>query len=137
MKNIEHYFNWHYIILVFFMLLCIFALIESSVGYLFVMVPLMVPVGLVQIITAIGYTLEDSLPEYFQSDWRTYWIITVFYFLILMLIYQSDVTKEIYQIWLFGMPWFIVCYQFNLVSRIYKWRLSNQGDLQHQLHSKS
>lgn len=123
MKNTKGYFNWHYIVLALFLLLCVFALIEGSIGYLMLMVPMMVPVALVQIVTAIDYTLSDKLPEHFQSDWRTYWIMMTLYFVILLLLFQSAGLKEVYVVWLYGIPWFIVIYQVSLVSRIYKWKL--------------
>jgi len=128
MKNKKAYLNWHYVVLTLFLMLCFMALIENSSSYLLPMIPVMIPVGLVQLITGIDYSLKDSLPEYFQSDWGTYWIMTACYFVILMLLYQSVVTNHIYELWLLGPPWLIAFYQFNLVSRIYKWESSKADE---------
>lgn len=123
MKNTIRYFNWHYIVLTLFLILLLFILIESNSEYLMLMVPIMIPVGLVQIVTAIDYTLSTSLPEGLQSDWRTYWIMNALYFVILLLLLQSAGLEDLYTVWLYGIPWLIVIYQVSLVSRIYRWKL--------------
>ncbi len=137
MKNTIGYFNWHYIVLALFALLCVFALMDGTIEYLMFMIPVMIPVALVQVVTAIDYTLSAKLPEHFQSDWRTYWIMTALYFVILLLLFQSADLENLYAAWLYGIPWLIVIYQVSLVSRIYKWKLTNKVNSTNQINSKS
>lgn len=136
MKNTEAYFNWHYIISVVIGLIIASALIDGNYGNLILTVPLLIPVGIVQLITGIDYFLQD-LPDEFAGGWRTYWSITAIYFVILLLLYRANSVTDLFWFWLCAAPWFITVYQFTIVQRIYKWKSSKADDSNTHIHSKS
>ncbi|OEJ99719.1 hypothetical protein [Roseivirga misakiensis] len=124
MKNTEAYFTWHYIVLTLIILILINALWIGDFAWLFATIPFLISIGIIQLITAIDYSLKD-LPSRFSHDWRSYWIMNVVYFSVMIIIFRASEDKDLLQIWLLVIPWLIAGYQFALVKRIYKWRVSN------------
>lgn len=136
MKNTRTYFNFHYIILVVAVLVVGNSILTGVHQSLFFILPFLIPTGIVQLITAIDYTLQD-LPEDLAGDWRTYWSLTALYFVVLFLLFHEISSPDLFNFWLCVAPWFITVYQFSVVQRIYKWKSSKAGDPKNHIQLKS
>ena len=124
MGNLRVYFNWHYIVLMLIVLLIMRVTVSGEWNYMYFLLPLMVVVAIVQLITGISFTYQQ-LPIQFKHDWRTYWISSIIYFIILYGLYHGadkEATGILFEVWLLAVPWLIVLYQFHLVNRIHGWR---------------
>ncbi len=126
MENLKEYMTWHHLVLCLICLIAFGAFLSNDLGWLFFTIPLLIPVGIVQLITAVNFLIKKKKSEFYDS-WRMYWIITVAYFIVLYFLNQSETTIGAYYFWLWCIPWLIALYQYMLVRRIHKWRKSNKA----------
>ncbi len=95
-------------------------------GLLYLML-LQLPLGLVQLTSALHYvTSLKSYPNWFQDFISTYWWHVFAYFVGLYILFRFFEYEDLaIQIWLFAVPWPIAIFQFCYVYRLYRHESEN------------
>lgn len=85
---------------------------------------IMMPLGVFQLGVGIHFiTTLGKRSESIKAGFRTYWILTFGYFLVLYAASRfDDIRDEFYQAYLFAVPWVIAIYQYLLVQKSKKER---------------
>tara|TARA_R110001592_G_scaffold241060_2_gene501488 strand:- start:833 stop:1243 length:411 start_codon:yes stop_codon:yes gene_type:complete len=86
------------------------------------------PLGIMQLLVGFYFALTDrSYPVWAENGFRTYWIATVVYAMVLYILSQSFGWGDtIFLFWALGVPWGTAIYQFTIVHRLYQIKIATK-----------
>jgi hypothetical protein len=86
------------------------------------------PLGIMQLMVGIHFAAtKRTYPVKIEESFRTYWIATVAYSIVLYILSQSFGWEDtIFLFWVLGVPWGIAIYQYTIIYRLHQIKIATK-----------